>query len=279
MQTTIQYIEKELNPFYPKTEVEGFTRLIIESVSGWNFTEQIINKSKVIESEKLVVVKSIVSRLKKYEPIQYILGETEFFGLKIKVAPAVLIPRPETEELVAFILEKVTDKKCTILDIGTGSGCIALALKHSLKVADVYGTDISEKALETAKFNANANKLNVAFFISDILYWKEKNWQNFDVIVSNPPYIRESEKEQMKANVLDYEPPEALFVSDSDALVFYRKIAQFAKKHLNKNGFLFFEINENLGTQTVELLEKSGFTKIELRNDINGKKRMICSRK
>ena len=277
MQATIQYIEKELKPFYPKTEIQGFTRLILEHVTGWSFTEQLLNSLDTIDDDKLQKIVAIVNRLKKQEPIQYILGETYFFGLKILVNPSVLIPRQETEELVQFVLGKNIGPESAILDIGTGSGCIALALKSKMKNARIQGTDISENALNVARQNANGNNLNVTFFNSDILRWENKKWNNYDVIISNPPYVRISEKQQMQSNVLDYEPASALFVPDSEALLFYRKITEFAAEYLKKEGFLFFEINENLSEDLIDLLSLSGFKNIELRSDINEKKRMICS--
>ena len=277
MQATIQYIEKELKPFYPKTEIQGFTRLILEHVTGWSFTEQVLNSLETIDDDKLQKTVAIVYRLKKQEPIQYILGETDFFGLKLLVNPSVLIPRQETEELVQFVLGKNIRPESAILDIGTGSGCIALALKSKMKNARIHGTDISENALNVARQNAKRNNLDVTFLKSDILHWEDKKWSNYDVIISNPPYVRISEKQQMQSNVLDYEPASALFVPDSDALLFYRKISEFATEYLKKGGFLFFEMNENLSEGLVDLLSWSGFKNIELRSDINGKKRMICS--
>ena len=277
MQATIQYIEKELKPFYPKTEIQGFTRLIIEHVTGWSFTEQLLNSVETIDDDKLQKTVAIVNRLKKQEPIQYVLGETDFFGLNILVNPSVLIPRQETEELVQFVLGKNIRPESAILDIGTGSGCIALALKSKMKNARIHGTDISENALNVARQNAKRNNLDVSFLKSDILHWEDKKWNNYDVIISNPPYVRISEKQQMQSNVLDYEPASALFVPDSDALLFYRKISEFATEYLKKGGFLFFEMNENLSEELVNLLSLSGFKNIELRSDINGKKRMICS--
>lgn len=275
MQNTIRYIETELQSVYPKTEISGITRLIIESVTGWDFSQQILHKNNVLENSVTEKVAIIVERLRKHEPIQYILGETEFFDLKLQVNPSVLIPRPETEELVQLILTSDIKKDATILDIGTGSGCIALALKSGLKNARVYGTDISEQALNAAQLNAKINSLEVDFFQADILNWGKNKWQSYDVIVSNPPYVRESEKKQMNYNVLNYEPANALFVSDNDPLIFYRRICEFAQMHLVKNGVLFFEINENLDTEMTELLKSFKFKNIETRTDINGKKRMI----
>lgn len=276
MQTTIQYIKRELKDVYPETEVQGLTRIILEFVTGWNFTQQQFNKQSGIPEAQRKEIIQITKRLKNHEPIQYILGETEFYGLKLKVAPAVLIPRPETEELVKLVLDKNKNQRPGILDIGTGSGCIALALKNNINEAKISGVDISESALDIAKENARLNRLEVNFFNADILYWEKYVWNNYDIIVSNPPYVRESEKTQMHENVLNYEPQTALFVDDSDPLIFYRKIAEFAKAYLNDRGHLFFEINENLDKEMHDMLNGLGFREIELKSDINGKKRMIC---
>jgi len=278
MKATIQYIEKELAGLFPKTEIEGFTRIIFEAVCGWGFTEQVLKKYEIISVVDFEKIESIVLRLKNFEPIQYILGETEFYGLRLKVNPAVLIPRPETEELVQWIIKSNLPEHSRILDIGTGSGCIALALKSQLKNAEVFGVDISERALEIARQNAFKNNLDVGFFQTDILKWELFIWKTFNVIVSNPPYIRASEKPQMHANVLNFEPENALFVTDKDPLVFYRSIGAFTKKHLSENGMLFFEINENLGLEIKELLLDFDFSEIEIRKDINGKKRMVFCR-
>ncbi len=276
MQTTIQYIKNELKDVYPESEVQGLTRIVLEHITGWNYTQQQLNQqNKIPESAKQEIV-TIVERLKNYEPVQYILGETEFFGMKLKLSPEVLIPRPETEELVKLVLDRNTNRRPRILDIGTGSGCIALALKYHLKEAQVSGVDVSEMALEIAKENAKLNQLEVEYFYADILRWEDFKWGHYDIIVSNPPYVRESEKIQMQKNVIAYEPHNALFVSDNDPLIFYRKIITFAIKYLSKNGSLFFEINENLGKEMYELFNALGFRKIEVLNDINGKKRMIC---
>lgn len=279
MKATIQFINSELHGLYPVSEIEGFTRIIFEAVCGLSFTEQVVKKHEKIKAGDFSKIQEIISRLKTFEPIQYILGETEFYGLKLMVNRAVLIPRPETEELVEWMIHSDLPPNSRILDIGTGSGCIALALKSVFKNAGVSGTDISEGALETAHENAAKNKLDVHFFRSDILKLENLNNEIYDVIVSNPPYIRESEKQLMLPNVLEYEPLNALFVPDSDPLVFYRSIAAFANKYLAENGKLFFEINENLGQQMKNMLVDYGFCNIEIRKDINGKNRMICCTK
>jgi len=278
MKATIQYINTELAGLYPVLEIQGFTRIIFEVVCGWSFAEQAVRKHEKILISDFEKIKSIILRLKNFEPIQYILGETEFYGLKLAVNPFVLIPRPETEELVQWIIKSQLPENCKILDIGTGSGCIALALKSELKNAEVFGVDISESALEVARQNAITNNLDVDFFQIDILNWEKFEWETFDIIVSNPPYIRESEKKLIHANVINHEPASALFVADSNPLVFYRSIAIFAKKQLSGNGLLFFEINENLGSEMKKMLICFGFSEIEIRKDINRKNRMVCCR-
>ena len=275
MKSTIQYIETELAGLYPPAEIEGFKRIIFETVFGWNFTDQVLKKQETILPVDFERIKSIVLRLKNSEPIQYIFGETEFFGLKLKVNSSVLIPRPETEELVEWIVQSKLSENCKILDIGTGSGCIAIAIKSRLKNAEVSGIDISPEALETARLNAIENGLEINFYPADIFNMKNFEGEKFDVIVSNPPYIRESEKVLMHSNILDYEPEIALFVSDNDPLKYYREIARFAKSNLYDNGKLFFEINENFKSEMVELLSDIGFNNIEIRKDINGKNRMV----
>ncbi|WP_319499614.1 peptide chain release factor N(5)-glutamine methyltransferase [uncultured Draconibacterium sp.] len=279
MQKTIQYIRAELAPFYPETEITGFVQLIMNSVLGLSYTQMILEKDRVLETSESDRIKAIVKRLKTHEPIQYILGITEFYGLELKVQPGVLIPRPETEELVDWICKTKIPIAAKILDIGTGSGCIPLALKNELPTAEVMAVDVSENALLIARENAHKHKLEVAFELSDILKWNERSWPRFDVIVSNPPYVMEREKKQMEANVLEHEPGLALFVSDTDPLIFYRTIAQFASKHLNESGNLFFEINENLGEEMIALVKQLGFKSIELRRDLNWKNRMLRCQK
>jgi len=279
MEATIQHIEKELTGLYPKTEVRAFTRLLLEHVCGLSFTEQVLLRKQELHERHKKAVFDAVERLKNFEPVQYILGETEFFGLKLKVKPGVLIPRPETEELAHWITETALPEKPAVLDIGTGSGCIALALKKQFRQAQVSATDVSAEALEVARENAALNALDVHFFRSDMLQWEKLAWEKYDVVVSNPPYVRESEKAAMFVNVLKFEPKSALFVTDADPLLFYRKISLFAQTHLKKNGWLFFEINENLGEEMVQLLTKAGFCSIELKKDLFGKNRMIRCRR
>jgi release factor glutamine methyltransferase len=279
MKAVIQYIEKELEGLYPGTEIQGFTRLILENVFRLNYTGLVLRKDEPIHSAQKKQIEKIVQRLKNFEPVQHILGETEFYGLKIRVNPSVLIPRPETEELVNWIVETGLPGNPKIADIGTGSGCIALALKKQMDNASILAVDISEKAIQTAEINSNLNRLDIEFFQADILNWEKYEWDSFDLIVSNPPYVREMEKVKMQPNVLNYEPQMALFVPDDDPLIFYRKIASFAKKYLQKNGWLYFEINENLGNEMTLLIQNLGFRKTEVKKDINGKVRMLrCAR-
>ncbi|MFT3753085.1 MAG: peptide chain release factor N(5)-glutamine methyltransferase [Paludibacter sp.] len=275
MQSVLQHIKSELQGLYPETEIKSFSYLIIEKLTGFSRTEILINKNTLFSDEQRNVIESFIEKLKKFVPIQYILGETEFYGLPFNVNESVLIPRPETEELVDWIRsENNRDKNLQILDIGTGSGCIAISLKHECPKATVDAFDISETALETATNNANSNRLEVNFSKVDILNAPDfdKKW---DIIVSNPPYVLENEKSQMHSNVLEYEPHLALFVPDSDPLLFYRGIALFAQKHLTDNGKLYFEINREYGKETVEMLSELGFQDIELRKDISGNDRMV----
>jgi len=279
MHTTIQYIKSELAELYPEREIQGFIRIIFESVLNFSYTDIIVHKDKKINTVEFEKIKTIVVRLKTHEPIQYIFGETEFYELKLKVNRTTLIPRPETEELVHWILNRTINPESQILDIGTGSGCIPLALKNEMPNAEVYGIDISERALQIAKENAIHNNLEVEFLKADIFNWKQYDWQQYNVIVSNPPYVRNNEKELMDSNVLEYEPEGALFVDDNNPLIFYRTIAEFARENLLENGWLFFEINEYLGKEMVALVNSLGFSNIELKKDINGKDRMLGCRK
>ena len=234
-----------------------------------------------ISEEEVQKWEAIISELKTEKPIQYIIGETWFYDSKFYVNEHTLIPRPETEELVDWIVSKFpktqNPKAITVLDIGTGTGCIPISIKKNIPQAEVFAIDVSEEALKVAKRNAIENKVEVHFILQNILD-AEKLESKFDVIVSNPPYVRNLEKEEIKKNVLEYEPHLALFVEDNDALLFYRKIAQLAKESLTENGKLFFEINQYLGKETFELLEQLGFQNIELRKDIYSNDRMIkCS--
>ena len=269
---------QELTSIYDAGEAESFFYLILEEKRNLKRIDLALHPDLVFSEEEMIIWNSILEQLKQEIPIQYLLGKTSFYGLDFKVNENVLIPRPETEELVEWILSSNViipeSKNLKILDIGTGSGCIAISLAKNLPHATVFAIDVSEKALATAKINAENNSENVTFIKQNILKTDDLR-QQFDVIVSNPPYVRHLEKAEIKKNVLDNEPHLALFVEDNDALIFYKKIAELAQKNLSKNGQLFFEINQYLGKEMVGLLEKMNFTNIELRKDIYGNDRMI----
>ncbi len=279
MQATIQYIKRELAQSYPETEIQGFVRIIFETVLELSYTDIILQNDRKLNTKEFETIKNIVTRLKTNEPIQYILGECEFYGLKLNVNSAVLIPRQETEELVHWVVQSNVKSGPNILDVGTGSGCIALALKKELDDAIVSAVEISEEALQVAKSNGAKNKINVDFYQADIIGWENYAWNKYDVIVSNPPYVRNCEKKLMESNVLEYEPEGALFVEDDNPLIFYATIAEFAMKNLVEGGYLFFEINEYLGAEMKLLLKSLGFSAIEVKKDINGKDRMLVCQK
>lgn len=262
-------------------EIESFFFIITEYLHNLKRVDVALNPNFELSEDEVQKWNAILADLQQEKPIQYITGEAWFYGLKFEVNEKTLIPRPETEELVEWIIEsqklKVQSQKLEILDIGTGSGCIPISLKANLPQVNVSAIDVSEKALEMSKRNAELNNVEVNFIQNNILEVGDLN-QHFDIIVSNPPYVRNLEKEEIKKNVLDYEPHLALFVEDIDALLFYRKISQLALKNLSPNGLLFFEINQYLGKETVELLQNLGFKNIELRKDMFGNDRMIrCS--
>lgn len=280
----IHFTEK-LDRIYPLEEVESFFFLLIEKFLKLSKVDTVLQKQGEVSEAIQKQFEAVIKRLESQEPIQYILGSTEFYGLNFKVTPATLIPRPETEELVDWIIrESIPPSKgvrgmfrkppLQLLDIGTGSGCIAISLANNLPNVEVSAIDISEDALKVALENALYNKVAVNFIQQDIL--KSENLpQKYDVIVSNPPYVRNSEKDRMQKNVLDFEPPSALFVEDNNPLLFYSKITQLAKNYLNPKGFLFFEINEYLSEEVIHLLESESFINIELKKDFFGKDRMI----
>ncbi|MGJ8658769.1 MAG: peptide chain release factor N(5)-glutamine methyltransferase [Cellulophaga fucicola] len=265
----------ELDAIYPVEEVNSFFYMAIEHYLGLQRFILAMQPDYVVAKEEEASLFLTINLLKKQVPIQYILGTAHFMGLDFSVSSNVLIPRPETEELISWILsETLLDREVNILDIGTGSGCIAISLAKNLPNAKVFALDVSKDALLVAKKNADNNGVLVTFLEHNIL--QEPNLQQkFDVIVSNPPYVRELEKKEMTANVLKHEPSLALFVSDKEPLTFYNAITNFAVKHLNENGKLYFEINQYLGFETQELLEKQDFVTIELRKDMFGNDRML----
>ncbi|WP_136668750.1 peptide chain release factor N(5)-glutamine methyltransferase [Flavobacterium sp. H122] len=268
----------ELISIYDEKEIESFFYIVLEAFHQMKRIDFAMQPDFELDVVQLLQWETVLSQLKEQKPIQYILGETEFFGLPFYVNENTLIPRPETEELVDWILSNNQIIKSTnplkILDIGTGTGCIAISLAENLPNAEVYALDVSEKALEVAKRNARTNNVDVHFLHQSILEIEDLG-QQFDIIVSNPPYVRNLEKEEIKKNVLDYEPHLALFVEDDDALLFYRKITQLAQKNLSNSGALYFEINQYLGKEMISLLENHHFSNIELRKDIYGNDRMI----
>jgi release factor glutamine methyltransferase len=274
------FFNEALSAIYPKTEIDSFFFILMEEKLKLQRIDTVLKPDYLITEKNLIDLKNIVKRLQKEEPIQYIIGTTEFYGLPFLVDKNTLIPRPETEELVTWVLEEVaklqsnTVTKLSILDIGTGTGCIPISLAKNLPKATITAVDISSKALEIAKKNAQLNKVTINFIELDILTSKSLP-QEFDVIVSNPPYVRELEKEEIKNNVLKNEPQLALFVADENPLIFYNKIAYLAKQQLSKNGMLFFEINQYLGKETVNMLAKKGFKNIQLKKDLFGNDRMI----
>ena len=273
--------ERSLVNQYPKEEIHSFFQLLAHHFLGYSRFEVNQHRSDELQEEQLSSFTEALERLKADEPIQYIIGETEFYSLPFQVTSATLIPRPETEELVDWILEdaRVSDYPVqTVLDVGTGTGCIAIALASHLEDSEVSAIDISAEALHIAKKNAVRNGVAVEFVQRDILQSNALP-QSYDVIVSNPPYVRESEKQQMHANVLNNEPASALFVADEDPLVFYRKITQLARNHLNQGGALYFEINEYLSEEMKALVTAEGFKSITLKKDIHGKLRMLRCRK
>ncbi|UMB54274.1 peptide chain release factor N(5)-glutamine methyltransferase [Lutibacter sp. A64] len=268
----------ELKSQYPTTEIQSFFNILIEFQLYLSRIEVALQPNlEITKTDENFLIKAL-SELKKNIPIQYIIGGTEFYGLPFKVNSNVLIPRPETEELIRWIIQnlKTDSKKLTasILDIGTGSGCIAISLAKELTYAKVSAIDISSEAIKTAQQNAQLNQVMVEFLKTDILTITELP-KKYDIIVSNPPYVRELEKVQMQKNVLEHEPHLALFVKDNNPLLFYDKIADLAKNNLTENGNLYFEINQYLGEETVELLASKGFKNIELKKDLFGEDRMI----
>lgn len=270
---------KTLIDYYAETEIVSFFNLLSADILKMQRIDIAQNLYAVISGKKQEKFQNAVNKLKNYIPIQYIIGNTEFYNLTLKVNAATLIPRPETEELVAWIINDQNNKQnISILDVGTGSGCIAIALAKNLPEAKVFALDVSEKALKIARQNAVDNGVTIEFIEADIFDVDLGNLQ-FDVIVSNPPYVRELEKETMSPNVLNHEPHLALFVKDDDPLLFYRSILEVANNTLKSKGFLYFEINEFLGNLTRQLVQKLNYCNIELKKDLFMKDRMIKANK
>lgn len=279
---------KELDTIYGKDEVNSFFYLCLEHNLNVPRIQLSLEPEFTISKSETDSFFKVLEKLKQQKPIQYILGETEFYGLPFKVNNHVLIPRPETEELVTLVLQnirkqKLNSKPITILDIGTGSGCLAVSLAKNLSNAEVYALDVSKYALKVARQNADLNNVEITFIEANILnksIW-DLNFKNlkFDVITSNPPYVRNLEKSEIKLNVLDNEPHIALFVEDENPLQFYNAITDFAVNNLKLNGELYFEINQYLGIETKQVLVDADFENVELLKDLNGNDRMLKGRK
>ncbi|MFT3844604.1 MAG: peptide chain release factor N(5)-glutamine methyltransferase [Lacibacter sp.] len=284
LQQAYQFLVDQLQSIYDKNEAAAITELVLEKLTGLNRKQSADASSQLLDDE--AKLKEMTTELLQHRPVQYVLNEAWFYDLKFEVNESVLIPRPETEELVDWVIKDVKSQKLkvksennlsalSILDIGTGSGCIPITIKKKLPDADVLAIDVSSEAVQTASENAKLNEVEVRFQTVDFL--NEDNWKkldNYDFIISNPPYIKSSEAETIHKNVLEHEPHTALFVPDEDALLFYRKIADFALQHLNKNGAVYVEINQLLGKETSALFEQKGFA-VELRKDMSGNERMI----
>ena len=268
-------IQEALSEIYEKEEARSLgNELLTHFINDYKI-KRITDSEMTVDDDVLSSINDAFQQLMNSEPLQYILGQAQFYGEVYLVDRNVLIPRQETEELVNWILDELESEK-RVLDIGTGSGCIAISLKLNGNNAIVHALDVSERALEIASENANKLNAEVRFINDDILH-PTLQYEEYDVIVSNPPYVLNSEKELMHTNVVENEPHLALFVQDENPLVFYQAIIAFAKQHLKENGKLFFEINESKGKDIRELLEEAGYTEIEIRKDINGKDRMVKS--
>ncbi len=275
--TSYRKLVNDLSPIWGENEARAIASIVLEKLTGLTYHRLITRPQFEITAQQQDELQNYRYQLLQHKPIQYVLGHAEFYGNRIEVNESVLIPRPETEELVQWIVETYPNAQ-RILDIGTGSGCIAISLAKCLSQAKVWATDISESALDIATKNASSNKVQIQFLKHDAL----KNAYHFgaelcDVIVSNPPYVRESERKTMLPHVLNFEPSTALFVPDSDALKFYNSIAKGSFSILSAQGALFFEINESLAAETQRLLSTLGYTNIKIRKDLNGKDRMIMA--
>ena len=277
MQEATYLLLNKLRTIYTEGEASHITDWVMEHLTGSKKTERMLYKNEVITKGEESQLQDYIKRLMTHEPVQYVLNEAWFCGLRFYVDKNVLIPRPETEELVEWIISgcKFPIDQLSILDIGSGSGCIAIALKRRLGKATVWSCDISSDALQVAQKNATTLGVDVNFIELDFLQEEQRNkLPSFDIIVSNPPYIPIKEKIEMLPNVLQYEPATALFVPDSDALVFYKAIAAFGKNHLTKNGIIYVEINETLGEATASLFQLNGYN-TEIKRDMQGKERII----
>ena len=279
MQTTIQKIKEVLSPLYSTGEIKNIIRIIFENIKNYSQVDIIMNQDEIFSQFIKDKVDMILKRLVNHEPIQYIFNEAYFQGLTLKVTPDTLIPRPETEELIDIIVKENNQSDLHVLDIGTGSGAIAIALAKSLKFPIADAIDISQKAIDIAQENAKAHKVKINFFIRDILSAEIPTNSVYDIIVSNPPYITLREKDSMEPNVLDYEPHTALFVPDNDPLMFYRAITHYAVYALNPGGRIYFEINSLYGKETAKLLSDNNFIDVDIIKDMYGLDRFVSAAK
>ena len=269
------YLIKELNDIYPEQELTAITNLIFKTHFGIGRLHQLTDSGRIVSPPAVNGFFKICDELKTGKPIQYVLGETSFYNCTIKVNNETLIPRPETEELVDVIIRENKGFKGRIIDIGTGSGCIAIAIKKSLQEAEVIGIEISDGALKMAKLNAILNNVDISFLKGDIFQIDPDSIPPSGLIISNPPYVLESEKQFMNRNVIDFEPHSTLFVPDEDPLRFYRAILKLSASILVAGGKVYFEINEKQGGGITRLLESAGYSEVKVLNDINGKNRII----
>ncbi|MFI3240560.1 MAG: peptide chain release factor N(5)-glutamine methyltransferase [Bacteroidales bacterium] len=276
MKSNIDKIRKELTPQFSKRDIESYIRIIFYNLLGYSPIDIIMHDDNELSDFISSKIDKIIAELKQNKPIQYIFGNTYFHGHQYRVTPDTLIPRPETEELVDRIIDENSNSDLSLLDIGTGSGAIAISLAMAMKFPIVTAMDISSKALDIAKQNATTLKARVNFQLADILTTPPPS-KKYDIIVSNPPYICENEKQAMESNVLDYEPHLALFVPDNNPLLFYRTIAEFGQKALKDGGKLYFEINNKYATQTVNMLQKYGYSQTELIRDIHNEYRFTSA--
>lgn len=274
MNPIVYYIKQRLHGYYPDSEIVSIAKLLLTQVFGMSVIELYAGKDNSFSANEQKQLDDILIRLQKYEPVQYIIGVEDFYGLTFEVDPNVLIPRPETEELIGWIVQENKSAGLRVLDVGTGSGCIAVSLAKNLEDAEVTAWDISEGALQVAARNCRRNGVDVRLEQKDILQLSSSDRQ-FDVIVSNPPYIAMKEKADMEANVLDWEPGLALFVPDEKPLLFYRKISELGLEMLKPGGRLFFEINRAYGKQVVQMMSALGYRNVELKKDISQNDRMI----
>lgn len=270
-----RYIKEQLSGTVEPEELQRFVLLIFDHLRGYNRVDLMMKGKEILSEDEVDIINEAVVRLLKHEPLQYVLGQTEFMGSNIMVNGKVLIPRRETEELVSWILDEHLNDNISVLDIGTGSGCISIAIKQRRPRAVVEAWDISGEALEVAIGNAELNGVEVDFQHRDVLNFRKYELSTKDIVVSNPPYVTEKEKKMMKANVLDFEPHQALFVEDDEPLVFYKAIAELSMVVLRPGGYLYFEINEAYSDELHSILEGFGFKNVVRRKDLSGRWRMV----